>query len=448
MAEIKRYILKRLEVLAEQAKPLAKPNPGVSALVVQNREILSEGRTQETKHAEVQALEGLKKIQKYSAKEADLYISLTPCSFYGKTPPCTDAIIKSGIRYVHAALYDPDERLQAEGDSVALLAKQGIKLSYSFPLEYCLRIFFLNIDYFFRQRYKQPFVTLKYAMTLDGRMAALDGRSKWISSLAARSAAAKQRALVDVVWIGARTFLLDNPRLKAEAKPQEKLSEKQRKQSLKGDFPSLKNPAKPLKEPKAIVFLDRDFSEAECQKLLDQKYQLLGSERKRLLWLVQKDFTQALKLAESEGIEIFQYPAKILKQASAFFDFVCLLSAKFSWNSIYVEGGSRTLFRFREAGLFHKADVYMSFSFFRSQAGDGGLIPFSQASLQKKSKQSKKDVDIKAEVSSITDLQLSSIHIENFGNEGLLVRGYTPLAKVTELCQLVIPNFDKQKTKS
>ncbi|HPV15503.1 MAG TPA: bifunctional diaminohydroxyphosphoribosylaminopyrimidine deaminase/5-amino-6-(5-phosphoribosylamino)uracil reductase RibD, partial [Candidatus Cloacimonadota bacterium] len=171
---------------AEKARGFCSPNPFVGAIVVKDDEVIAQAHTQSygSLHAEAMALE----LAGGKAKGADLYVTLEPCSHHGKTPPCTEAIIKAGIKRVFFGIRDPNpkvnEDISEEGVGIRAMREAGIEVSWGFMEEEITR----QNEYFLCRILKgRPFVTLKMALSLDGKFAAPDGSSKWISSAASRA---------------------------------------------------------------------------------------------------------------------------------------------------------------------------------------------------------------------------------------------------------------------
>jgi len=186
------------------------PNPAVGAVIVKNNNIIGEGGTGKYggDHAEVTAIKNARK-RGNDIEGASIYVSLEPCSHHGKTPPCTDAIIKSGIKKVFTPLLDPNPLVS--GNGIRQLADAGIEIKimhkHFSSASDLVRGF---KKYILRNR---PFIINKCAMTLDGRIAATSGDSKWISNTFTRLFVHKLRAKVDAVIIGKNTFMKDNPML-------------------------------------------------------------------------------------------------------------------------------------------------------------------------------------------------------------------------------------------
>jgi len=190
--------------LAKRAGNSTRPNPRVGAVVVKNKKVVGEGfhRKAGDAHAEVEALRkaGVK------AKGADLYVTLEPCSTHGRTPPCTDLIVASGIRQVIYGAGDVDRR--NAGGAGRILSRKKIRVVKGVLREECEK---LNEDYRHWTTKKEPWVILKLAMTMDGYLV-VPGR-RWVTGDAARAEVQKLRAGCDAVLVGAETVRKDNPRL-------------------------------------------------------------------------------------------------------------------------------------------------------------------------------------------------------------------------------------------
>jgi diaminohydroxyphosphoribosylaminopyrimidine deaminase/5-amino-6-(5-phosphoribosylamino)uracil reductase len=198
--------MRRALQLARRSLGYSSPNPMVGAVVVKNGRIIAEGyhKVIGADHAEVAALKNAKE----DVKGATLYVTLEPCRHFGKTPPCTDAIIKSKIGRVVIGMLDPDYRMR--GESVKLLEEKGIKMTVGVLEADCLA---LNEKHVKHRNTGIPFVTLKWAQTLDGRIATAQGSSRWISSPESLKLAHRLRATHDAILVGVSTVIKDNPEL-------------------------------------------------------------------------------------------------------------------------------------------------------------------------------------------------------------------------------------------
>jgi len=192
--------------LAKKGIGYTSPNPLVGAVIVKNGEIVGKGyhHGYGLPHAEIDALRKAKE----NAGGATLYVNLEPCCFFGKTPPCTTAIIKSGIKKVVASLKDPNPRVSGKG--INQLKKAGIKVETGILTEEAKK---LNEVYLKFITTKKPFVTLKAAMSIDGKIATKTGDSKWITSKDTRDFSHRLRFQYDAILVGIGTVLKDNPYL-------------------------------------------------------------------------------------------------------------------------------------------------------------------------------------------------------------------------------------------
>ena len=192
--------------LAWQVKGTTFPNPAVGAIVVAGREIVGRGATSPYggPHAEKIALAQAGK----RAKMAALYVTLEPCCHFGRTPPCTDAIISSGIKSVYISTMDPNPLVH--GGGLHQLRKNGITVHSGLLSEEAKSI---NEDFFWSITRKRPWITLKLAMTLDGRIADEAGHSQWITSVGSRTFVHELRRRHAAIIVGAATLRKDDPKL-------------------------------------------------------------------------------------------------------------------------------------------------------------------------------------------------------------------------------------------
>ena len=192
---------------ANKGRGLTKTNPLVGAVIVKNEIVISKGyhRIFGGDHAEV---DSIKKVKEENIIGATLYVTLEPCSTYGKTPPCTNVIIKTGIKRVVIGTLDPN--YLNSGKAADIFKKHNIEVEIGILEEKCRKLissFLVNI------KEKRPYITLKLAMTLDGKIATSTGNSKWITNCDSRKHVHKIRKEVDAVMIGQNTVLYDNPEL-------------------------------------------------------------------------------------------------------------------------------------------------------------------------------------------------------------------------------------------
>ncbi len=199
-------MMQRCLQLASLALGYTAPNPLVGAVVVQDEKIVGEGfhpRAGEP-HAEVFAL----KAAGDAAWGATIYVNLEPCNHYGRTPPCADSLIASGVSKVVIGMVDPNPLVA--GGGIAKLRAAGIEVLVGVEAEACEQ---LNEGFTHRILYKRPLGILKYAMTLDGKIAASSGHSTWVTSPEARSEVYQLRGACDAVIVGGNTVRHDNPHL-------------------------------------------------------------------------------------------------------------------------------------------------------------------------------------------------------------------------------------------
>jgi diaminohydroxyphosphoribosylaminopyrimidine deaminase/5-amino-6-(5-phosphoribosylamino)uracil reductase len=204
--EFDRAMMRRCLELAQRALGCTSPNPMVGAVIVKDGEIIGEGfhpRAGEP-HAEVFAL----KAAGANARGATVYVSLEPCNHYGRTPPCSEALIAAGVAKVVVGMVDPNPLVG--GGGIAKLQAAGIEVIVGVEEEACRK---LNEGFIHRILYKRPLGILKYAMTLDGKIATTTGHSAWVTNQEARSVVHQLRAACDAVIVGGNTVRLDNPHL-------------------------------------------------------------------------------------------------------------------------------------------------------------------------------------------------------------------------------------------
>jgi len=205
MKEEEKYMRLALS-LARRGEGRVSPNPMVGAVIVKNGKIVGKGYHKYFggPHAEVEAI----KDAGENAKGATLFVSLEPCCHFGKTPPCTEAIIDAGIKKVVAATFDPNPLNHGKG--IKILKKAGIEVEVGLCEEEAKKI----NEYFFKFiKKKIPYVIVKVAASLDGKITTFLGQSKWITSEKSRKLGKKLRNKVDAILVGINTVIKDNPEL-------------------------------------------------------------------------------------------------------------------------------------------------------------------------------------------------------------------------------------------
>lgn len=198
--------MKRAIRLAKMATGHTSPNPLVGAVVVKDNTIVGEGYHHKAgeAHAEVHALD----VAGEQAKGATLYVTLEPCAHYGKTPPCAKRVVESGITRVVIGSTDPNPLVAGKG--IQILIDAGIEVTTDVCVDECIQ---LNEHFFTFIQTHKPFVTIKSAMSLDGKIATFTGQSQWITNESSRKDGHVLRASHDAMLVGIGTILSDNPLL-------------------------------------------------------------------------------------------------------------------------------------------------------------------------------------------------------------------------------------------
>jgi diaminohydroxyphosphoribosylaminopyrimidine deaminase/5-amino-6-(5-phosphoribosylamino)uracil reductase len=199
-----------MSLVLEQARKglgFTSPNPMVGTVIVKNNQIISKGyhKKDGASHAETNAID---KVKSRDLKGAVLYVNLEPCSHYGRTPPCADAIVTAGIKKVVISAVDPDTRVHGRG--INILKKAGIDVITGILEKEAKE---LNSIYYFFKKNCQPYIVLKSALTLDGRIATSAFNSKWISNEKARMIDHKLRLRLKAIAVGKNTIIQDKPML-------------------------------------------------------------------------------------------------------------------------------------------------------------------------------------------------------------------------------------------
>ncbi|MFZ1947339.1 MAG: bifunctional diaminohydroxyphosphoribosylaminopyrimidine deaminase/5-amino-6-(5-phosphoribosylamino)uracil reductase RibD [bacterium] len=192
--------------LAAIARGRTHPNPAVGAVVVKGGRVVGRGyhRRCGLPHAEVEAIRDAGR----AARGAELYVTLEPCAHHGRTPPCVDAIVAAGLSRVYAAMIDPNPLVNGKGLAALRRSGVGVETGLGAAAAECI-----NESYIKFMRSGRPFVTLKIAQTLDGKIATAGGKAKWITSAASRKLVRRMRSEAQALVVGARTGRLDDPLL-------------------------------------------------------------------------------------------------------------------------------------------------------------------------------------------------------------------------------------------
>ena len=199
--------MKRAIFLASLGNGTTSPNPMVGAVILdKNGNLISEGFHYKpgTPHAEAMAFNNLKK----DARGGTMYVNLEPCCHQGKTPPCVDKVISSGIKKIYISIQDPDKRVSGKG--IKLLEDAGVQVHLGLCEKESLE---LNKAFIYRNISNKAFGVLKWAMSIDGRIGLKNGKSKWITNEDSRSLVHSYRSEFDAIIIGGNTLRKDNPLL-------------------------------------------------------------------------------------------------------------------------------------------------------------------------------------------------------------------------------------------
>ncbi len=323
--ETDRRWMHRAIAWAWRASGRVAPNPAVGAVVVRDGMVVGEGCTKPPggPHAEIVALNQAGE----HARGATLYVTLEPCAHYGRTPPCVDAILRAGIRRVVIAIRDPYP--EVDGRGIAALRAAGLEVDVGLEAKAAAEVV---AGYLKRLRTGLPEVTLKYAMTLDGRLATRTGHSRWITGPEARRYAHQLRDRHDAILVGVGTVLQDDPELTTRLDPSEC-----------GDG----GPHHPLR-----VVLDSQARTPLTARLLSP-----AVPGQTLIVTTKGAPPERVAALRAAGAEIVTVPARCGKVdiRSALFE----LGAR-GINSVLVEGGGRVLGSLFDAGLVDRVVAFVA----------------------------------------------------------------------------------------
>ncbi len=350
--------------LAARARGRTSPNPMVGAVLVRDGQILAEGYHQRAgePHAEVVALRKAGPL----AQGAILYTNLEPCCHWGRTPPCTRAIIDAGVAQVHMAMLDPNPLVNGKGK--AELEASGIAIHVGLCEKEARRLNEAFIKYITTGR---PFVTAKFAMSLDGKIATHSGESRWITGGAARERAHMLRDVSDTIMVGMNTVLADDPLLTARL-----------------DRPDVHHPLRVVVDTRGRIPLEaRMLASGQPAHTLVASTELMSKEKHRQL--------------EERGAEVLILPHK-----KGHVDLAALMDVLGDMEvvSLLVEGGGAILGSLFSEGL---VDKVMAFIAPKIIGGAGAPTP----------------VEGEGVASLAEALQLEDVEVERLGAD-ILVSGY------------------------
>jgi len=309
--------------LAKRGRLKTQPNPMVGCVIVKNNKIIGEGwhKAYGEAHAEINAIKNCKK--RFGAKKAlkliagsDVYVNLEPCSIKQNTPPCSNALIKYQIKRLFCGTLDPNPKINGRG--IKLLKKAGVKTSVGLLKDKCKdlnRIFFTN------QKQSRPYIILKIAQSIDGKIALKSGESNWISNTKSRKDSHHIRSRVKGVLVGRHTAEQDNPSLTVRL--------------TKKELGLSKNDV--INQPVKIILGNLKKSK-KINKIFSNNSKIIVGSR--------------LSTRQSKNVEYLEY-----KQRSFLKEFLQDLLAR-DISSILVEGGQKTLNAFIVNNLFDELILY------------------------------------------------------------------------------------------
>jgi len=305
--------------LAKKGQNSCPPNPMVGCVIIKNNKVIGQGFHQITggPHAEIIALEQAKE----HALGADLYVTLEPCSHFGRTPPCVDAIIKANIKRVFVALKDANPQVNSQG--IKKLKEAGIDVNLGLYQEEAYKI---NEDFFYAMTHQRPFVIAKWAMSLDGKIATAFGQSKYITSENALTHAHGLRARVCAIMIGANTLRLDKPELNVRY----------------GD--------KISRQPRPIII--------STQENLDLNFNIFKAERRPVI--ITSDKVSQIFLKSLAAKKIDHHVFKLHNRRFNMKEVLNFLRVNYELKSVLVEGGSVLLTALHEEKLINQIYTYIA----------------------------------------------------------------------------------------
>jgi diaminohydroxyphosphoribosylaminopyrimidine deaminase/5-amino-6-(5-phosphoribosylamino)uracil reductase len=359
---------------------LVEPNPQVGAVLVRKDKVIATGRHEHFggPHAEVNALRKAGR----KAEGATLYVNLEPCCTFGKTPPCTDALLAAQVAHVVIGAPDP-----TQGRSVQMLRRAGIRVTTGILKEEALR---LNAPFYKLKLWRQPYVIAKWAMSLDGKIATRTGDSRWISCPESRHLVHRLRSVVDGVLVGVGTVLADDPTLTPRLEAfDERVTPRRRK---------LLNKALAAgKPPFHRIVLDSTARTPLASKLVKTAH-----KAKTLIAVSHAAPSRRCRLLEGQGCEVLHCKAK---KGRVYIEDLLRQLAVRRLTNVLVEGGGAVLGSFFEADC---VDQVMIFIAPKIIGGAGALGPLGGLGVNEM----------------VNALELKGVRIERSGIDAL-IHGYT-----------------------
>lgn len=319
--------------LAKRGQFTTTPNPNVGCVVVKDEQILAEGWHQKagTGHAEVNALNQLSLEQ---TRGATAYVTLEPCSHYGRTPPCADRLVKAEVSRVVIGMLDPNPKVA--GNGIRILEDADVKVDVGL-LEQDVRA--LNPGFLSQMERKRPFVQVKLASSLDGKVALSNGESKWITGSKARADVQKHRALSCGVLTTSKTVIRDNAKLNVRGS---ELNFDYPKQEF---APELRQPLKIILDGSNTITLEKVNELAVFEN--DSQVLIVKSD-KHHLWpeqLSENVKTVCCDYDKTNGFDLTQ---------------VLAICSQYNVNQLWVEAGGTLASSFVEQDLYDELIVYMA----------------------------------------------------------------------------------------
>lgn len=312
------YYMNRVIELARMGEGRTSPNPLVGAVIVKDGRIIGEGyhKYYGGNHAEVEAIKNAKE----SVKGATIYVNLEPCSHYGKTPPCAIRLVKEGFIKVVIGMSDPNPKVSGQG--IKVLEDSGIEVVVGVLEKEAKELNEVFIKYI---TLGMPFVYLKYAMTLDGKIASIKGDSKWISNEKSRQEVHKLRNKVSGIMVGIGTIIADNPSLTARIN--------------EGHDPT------------------RIIVDSNCRISPKAKVLQIESDARTIVAVTRNADPLKVALIEETGAEIL-----VIDERDGRVDLKCLMKllGKKGIDSILIEGGGSLIWSALESELVDKVQVYIA----------------------------------------------------------------------------------------
>jgi diaminohydroxyphosphoribosylaminopyrimidine deaminase/5-amino-6-(5-phosphoribosylamino)uracil reductase len=313
-------MMRRALKLAERGAGWTSPNPMVGAVIVKEGRIIGEGwhRLYGSDHAEVDAFRNASE----DVSGADMYVTLEPCSHYGKTPPCAKAIIEKGIGRVFVGIEDPNPLVSGRG--IRMMRESGIHVESGFLEEEGRKLNEVFLKYITTGL---PFCVMKTAMTLDGKIATATGDSKWITGELSREHVHELRHRLSGIMVGIGTILADDPMLTTR---------------LQG---------RPSKDPVRIVI------DSSARTPLDAKVLNASSEAGTIIAVTEKADSDKVKALAAKGAEVIVTP---LREGGVDLNFLMLELGRRKIDSVLLEGGGRVNYAALRSGVVDKVNAFIA----------------------------------------------------------------------------------------